>query len=122
MKINYVQRPCLGINQSSLFIASDDMAQNASSRSEFLLNPDTYLAKYDVRITQPRINDLQKTSEICTLIICVVSVAVVAAAVVAVVSVLAASSVTHVSVYNEVVGMDMNKNNTIAGNSYIGIV
>jgi len=114
MKTNYLQRPCLGINQSLLFNASDDMAQNASSRADFSLHPEEFMGKYGVDLLH-RVSfytcfkNIQKTSEICTPMVtyyCVIVSAV--------------QTQTRIIAMIEVGGLGVN--NTITGNSYIGIV
>ena len=83
-------RPSLGLNQSSLFEASNDLATCSLSRNEFAKNPDSIFDKYGIPSVGKSIYiDSQKTSEICTpppVAIClfVVVAAVVAAAGVAV--------------------------------------
>ena len=66
MNANF-SRPSLGLNQSSLFEASNDLATCSLSRNEFAKNPDAILDKYGIPSVGKSIYiDLQKTSEICT--------------------------------------------------------
>jgi len=65
MNTNF-SRPCLGINQSSLFQMSDGLATSSLSRSEFAQNPAFILNKYDIPLSSKKIEiKMQKTSEIC---------------------------------------------------------
>jgi len=121
MKINYVQRPCLGINQSSLFNVSDEMAQNVSAREEFLLHPDEYLGKNGVNLSLSCFKNHQKTSEICTgpLVICALAFALGVAVYNTAAIIMAVYK--YGSAYTEWSGWGMN-NAIMPGNSYVGIV
>ena len=74
-------RPSLGINQSSLFQASNDLAICSLSRSEFAKDPNSILSKYEIPLlVSENVDITQKTSEICTpaVVVCFVAVAVAA--------------------------------------------
>jgi hypothetical protein len=70
---NSFSRPSLGINQTALFNASNEMAQNASLRQKCINQPQRFLGKYGVTISDKTIEVPQKTSEVCTfpLVFCV---------------------------------------------------
>jgi hypothetical protein len=61
---NSFSRPSLGINQSALFNASNEMAQNASLRQKCINQPQRFLGKYGISISDKPIEAAQQTSEI----------------------------------------------------------
>jgi hypothetical protein len=121
MKTNF-SRPSLGINQSSLFQASDDIAACSLSRNEFAKNPDLILKKYGLPSVGKCIDiETQKTSEICTvgLGFCVL-VAVVAVAL-GYAAVLAAETVNYVNHIDEVQVYSAYMMSSLSNENYIGI-
>ena len=63
MNTNF-SRPSLGISQEALFSASNEMAQNNSLRFEFMSQPQSFLNKRNVSISEGTFDVSLKTSEI----------------------------------------------------------
>ena len=121
MNTNF-SRPSLGLNQSSLFQASDDLATNSLTRNEFIKNPDLILNKYGIPLLSKGIDvKVQKTSEICTpgvfLCLAFLGLGALAYAVTTAATVNTVYSVTQC--YTEFTGCSINV--PLSNDSYIGI-
>jgi len=129
MNTNF-SRPSLGLNQSSLFQASNDLATSYLSRNEFAKDPNGILNKYDLPPVEKSVNfEPQKTSEICTpaILICVaallVAVGVVAYAVAGVAAVgFAVVETVHTLHHIDTVEVDFaNLTPSLSNENYMGI-
>jgi hypothetical protein len=84
---NSFSRPSLGINQLALFNASNEMAQNASLRVDFMSQPQSVLSKYGLNVSETLHDkelNYQQTSEVCTFLVGACAVFLVAGAIVGV--------------------------------------
>ena len=119
--------PSLGINQSSLFQASCEIACCSLSRNEFAKNPDIILSRYDIPFIGKSSNKSQKTSEICTPIIIICGLLVVLGVGVMGVAIYIAAVYEHVvaaydhHVYNQVEYWGYNMNTSLSNENYMGI-